>query len=155
MASKIFHSLFDFLSGIKTDKGIVTYAIYNRKTVNVLTSMREHYRETHILSSWIGFNTIKVPIKHAKREVGHTSYNFKKSVNLAFGAMFAYSDKPLKFDIVADLFFSFSSLVYGVYIFVRVLLGLENVKGRSSLIFSIWFMGGIVLLFLGIDRKNI
>ena len=150
LSSKSFHAIFSYLSGAKTDKEIATYMIFSRKVANVLISMRERYREIYLLSNWIGFKTIKIEIKHDKRGVGQTGYTFKKSVDLALGAMFAYSEKPLKFAVVAGFIFSSFSLLYGTYIFCRALLGLENVEGWSSLMFSIWFMGGILLSFMGI-----
>lgn len=148
--SNIFHKLFSYFSGTKTDKGIATYAIYNRKTVNAIISMRERFREIYILSNWIGFNVAKVEIKHAKREIGETSYNFKKGLDLALGAMFAYSDKPLKLSVVLGFLISLIALVCGIFVFVNKIIGNESSEGWTSLIISIWFIGGLILSFLGI-----
>ena len=150
MFSKVFHKLFNYFSGTKTDEGVATYAVYSRKVVDILISMREKYREIYILSSWVGFKTAKVDIKHAKREIGETSYNFWNGLELALGAMFAYSDKPLKLAVKLGFSSSVVALLYGIYIFTRAILGLEIVPGWSSLIFSIWFLGGLLLSFIGI-----
>lgn len=150
LASKLFHNIFNYFSGTNTDQGIATYAVYSRQVVNVITNMRERYREIYILSNWLGFKVAKVEIEHAKREIGETSYDFKKGMDLALGAMFAYSDKPLKFSVMLGFIISISSLIYGVYIFMRGALGLELIEGWSSLIISIWFLGGLILSFMGI-----
>lgn len=150
LASSIFHKLFSYFSGTKTDRGIATYAVYSRKVVDVITSMRERYREIYILSNWVGFKVEKVEVVHAKREIGETSYDFKKGLDLALGAMFAYSDKPLKLSVILGFILSFSSLLYGLFNFIRALLGYETVPGWTSLIVSVWFLGGLILSFLGI-----
>lgn len=150
LASNLFHKFFNYFSGTNTDKGIATYAIYSKKVISTIISMRERYREIYILSSWVGFKVAKVEIEHAKREIGETSYDFKKGLDLALGAMFAYSDKPLKVSVLIGFVISLSSLVYGLYIFIRGALGMENIPGWSSLIVSVWFLGGLILSFLGV-----
>jgi dolichol-phosphate mannosyltransferase len=71
-------------------------------------------------------------------------------MKLANDTIVAYSDKPLRLSIKAGFFISALSFLYGGYILVRALLYGSPVLGWSSLIVSLYFVGGIIIANLGI-----
>jgi putative glycosyltransferase len=120
----------------------------SRRFVHGLLQHRERELFLSGLCSVTGFRQVAVPVD--KRSKGSTSYSFRRRMTLAVHAITSFSEKPLIAIFYAGLAISGMS---GVMI-LRFLYGLYfhgiSVTGWASLIVSIWFLGGLVILFLGI-----
>lgn len=150
MSSKIFHSVFDWLSGIKTDSSISNFGIFNQKVINEYNKMGEVARSFDSLIKYLGFNTATVDVKHDSRGEGKSSYTFKKLLSLSFDVMISNTNKPLKMAIGFGFFMAFISFCLAVYNIVAKYVGNIGVEGYTTTVFSIWFVGGILLMMLGI-----
>ena len=150
ITSNLFYRLFGYLADMEYDKEIGNFRIISRKVVNAFREMREQLRFFGGLVNWMGFPTAKIDVEHADRYAGDTSYTFGKLWKLASEAIIAYSDKPLRLSI--KLGFSLASLafLYGIYIIYFALVHGAAVSGWSSLIASLYFIGGIIIAILGI-----
>jgi dolichol-phosphate mannosyltransferase len=148
--SRIFHRVFNYFTSAHTDAGIGTFSLFSRKAVNAMLSIHEEFREIYLTSYWIGFKSAKVEVQHAERKYGKSSYNFKKAAKLALNAILSFSDKPLRFVICIGFSISGLSLMYGIYIIIRKFVVIEEVEGWTSIIFSVWFLGGVIISFIGI-----
>lgn len=150
ISSKIFHSVFDWLSGIKTDSSISNFGIFNQKVINEYNKMGEVARSFDSLIKYLGFNIGTVDVKHDSRGEGKSSYTFKKLLSLSFDVMISNTNKPLKMAIGFGFFMSFISFCLAVYNIVAKYVGNIGVEGYTTTVFSIWFVGGILLIMLGI-----
>lgn len=148
--SKVFHIIFEFLTGIKMDDTVGNFGIYGRQTVDTFLSMKERFRGFGLLISWIGQPSASIQVEQQKREGGKSSYTFRKGLSLAVDAFIAFSDKPLK--ILAISGFALSLLAFGVGIafLIRGLLGYTEIVGWTSLIISIWFLSGVTIFIIGV-----
>jgi putative glycosyltransferase len=119
-----------------------------RRFAHGLLQHRERELFLSGLCSVTGFHQVAVPV--LKQSKGSTSYSFRRRLTLAVHAITSFSEKPLVAIFYAGL--AISGLA-GVMI-VRFLYGLYfhgiSVTGWASLIVSIWFLGGLIILFLGI-----
>lgn len=149
-SSYIFHLLFAYLTDSKNTFGMRNYGIYNKKVIEAFLMLKEQYRGFALLIRWLGFNTTAVDVIHDRRVIGKTSYSFLKSINLALDSFIAFSDRPLKSTMVFGLFISTSALIAGLVFFIRAILGYSVLVGWTSLILSIWFMGGFTVFFIGL-----
>ena len=150
ISSKIFHSVFDWLSGIKTDSSISNFGIFNQKVINEYNKMGEVARSFDSLIKYLGFNIGTVDVKHDSRGEGKSSYTFKKLLSLSFDVMISNTNKPLKMAIGFGFFMAFISFCLAVYNIVAKYVGNIGVEGYTTTVFSIWFVGGILLMMLGI-----
>lgn len=150
MSSKIFHSVFDLLSGIKTDSSISNFGVYNKIVIDEYNKMGEVARSFDSLIKYLGFNTATVDVKHDSRGEGKSSYTLKKLLSLSFDVMISNTNKPLKMAIGFGFFMSFISFCLAVFNVVAKYVGNIGVEGYTSTVFSIWFVGGILLMMLGI-----
>jgi dolichol-phosphate mannosyltransferase len=150
LVSKLFHWFFSYLAGVPQDGSIANFGIYHRKVINEVVKMKEPLRAFRFMVKWVGFNSIAIPVEHASRFEGSSSYNWKKLINLALDIAISYSDRPLKFAIKMGACLSVLSLIFAVYNIVNYLLGNILVSGFTSLIVSIWFLSGLIIFFLGI-----
>lgn len=150
ISSKIFHSVFDWLSGIKTDSSISNFGVYNKMVIDEYNKMGEVARSFDSLIKYLGFNTATVDVKHDSRGEGKSSYTLKKLLSLSFDVMISNTNKPLKMAIGFGFFMSFISFCLAVFNVIAKYVGNIGVDGYTSTVFSIWFVGGILLMMLGI-----
>lgn len=148
--SASFHFLFAFLTGSKAGYSIRNYGIYERNVIDAFLLLEEQFRGFALLVRWLGFRSTTIEIQHDKREIGKSSYNFSKGLNLAIDAWLTFSDKPLRLTISLGFFVSALSIIAGLIILVRGLMGFRVVLGWTSLILSIWFLSGFTVFCVGL-----
>jgi polyisoprenyl-phosphate glycosyltransferase len=148
--SQFFYTVFGYLTGIKHDGSIGNFGIYSRNVISNIKKMREPMRAFSPMVQWVGFSKAYIDVEHDARYAGKSSYNFRKVAALASDIIVSYSDKPLRLIIRLGFLLSLSALFIGSYYFVRYLNGKIEVSGYTSIILSIWFLGGLIILNLGI-----
>lgn len=148
--SKIFYRTLSYLTGSDQDESVANFGIYSKKVVQEIKQLRESIRFFPSMVKWVGFKTTKIDVQHASRNEGASSYNFSKMVNLALDIILAYSVKPLRMLILLGTGIATLSMMIAVYIFVKWLLGQIVVLGYASLMISLWFLSGCLLITLGV-----
>ena len=89
-------------------------------------------------------------MQHDERFDGESTYTFGKLWRLGAETIIAYSDKPLRLAIRLGFLIATCAFLYGLYILFHALFYGSAVSGWSSLIVSIYFMGGVIIAILGI-----
>ena len=122
-----------------------------RNVVDAYRSMREASRLFGGMVQWLGFQTAYVEVEHAPRHQGTSSYNFHAKLRLAVDGIVAFSNRPLYFSVAAGLLMSLLSVGFGLGVIVWYLLNRKiGVPGWMSIVTSVTFIGGLILLNLGI-----
>jgi len=150
LASRAFYSCLNYFAEINYDAEVGNFRIVSRQVVDCFRTMRERLRFFGGLVDWMGFPTAWIDVAHAERFAGESSYNFRRLWKLASEAIIAYSDKPLRLAIRFGFAISFLALLYALVVVYRALVYGSPVEGWSSLIVSIYFLGGIIIAILGI-----
>ncbi len=148
--SKFFYRTLAYLTGSKQDEAIANFGIYSKAVISEVCNLRESIRYFPTMIRWVGFRSAVVNVKHASRTDGKSNYNFKKMMNLALDIILAFSDKPLRLIIKLGACVAFISFLMVTYTIVRWLHGDVLVAGYASLIISIWFLSGCLLITLGV-----
>jgi dolichol-phosphate mannosyltransferase len=148
--SKLFYKIYSILAGIEYDGHVANFGIYNKKVISVLRNMREPMRAFSPMVRWVGFNKAFIHVEHGRRFSGKSTYSLNKVFSLAGDIILAYSDKPLKIIIRIGFLISFVSFLIAVYYLITYFAGRILVPGYVSIILSIWFLGGLIILNLGI-----
>ncbi|MEN9548821.1 MAG: hypothetical protein RIR12_1412 [Bacteroidota bacterium] len=148
--SKLFYGVLGYLTGTKQDPAIANFGIYHKKVIASVNSMREPIRYFPTMVKWVGFKRTTVNVNHDFRTIGKTTYNLKRLLKLSLDIILANSDKPIKLTIKAGFSVAFVSFLMGVYTLIKYLSGQITVVGYTSLLISIWFLAGIILVVLGI-----
>jgi dolichol-phosphate mannosyltransferase len=149
ITSNIFKLIFTYLSGINTDN-VANFGIYHSKVIAEYNKMKEYARSFGILIRYLGFNSCVIEIKHGERFEGVSSYTLAKLFRLATDTILTSSDKPLKLTIRLGFIVSTISFLLALYNMIAKLTGIIQVAGFTTTIFSIWFVGGMILFVLGI-----
>lgn len=148
--SWLFYKLFSYLADMDYDGETGNFRIMSRKVVESFRKMREQLRFFGGLVQWLGFPTASIEVQHAERHEGQSSYTFAKLWKLATETIIAYSDKPLRLAVRFGFLMAFLAFCYGVYTLIRAMLYDIPIMGWSSLIVSLYFIGGIIIALLGI-----
>jgi dolichol-phosphate mannosyltransferase len=150
LSSKLFYRTLSFLTGVKQDATVANYGIYHKDVVTAIGKMREPFRNFAAIVKWVGFAPVTISVKHSKRVEGASTYNLKKLFKLAIDTILAYSNKPLYYIVAFGFILSLAAFLFSIIVIIRYLTGAITVMGYTSLILSIWILGGLLMMFLGI-----
>lgn len=100
-------------------------------------------------------NIVNVPVHHREREVGTSGYTLKKLIGLWFNGFTAFSVVPLRMATVAGVVSAFVGFIYGIYTIIRKLVDPNVLLGFSSLMAAILFIGGMLMIMLGLVGEYI
>lgn len=136
---------------------VFNHADFRLMSKRVLNQL-ENYSEVNLflrgIIPLIGYPSDKVYYERHERFAGESKYPLKKMLSFAFDGITSFSVKPIRFILSLGLFVFFVSLGILVYSFVRYLLG-ATVLGWSSLMVSVWALGGLQLFAIGIIGEYI
>ena len=149
-ASLTARKILSFLTESKRDPLTCNFGIYTKDVTNSIKMMKEYHRAFEKQIDWLGFKTATVDVEHAEREDGKSAYTLSKLFKYGFEQVFSYSYKPLELSVFTGSVISFISFFYAIYIFLRALIIGESVEGWSSMMVSISFFSGLIILNLGI-----
>jgi len=151
LGARLFYWTFSKLSGTHMDPAVGTYRILSKQVVLAFREMGESHRLFSGMLQWLGFNIGYVEVKHPNRYEGKTSYTMYRLLKLAADGIVSFSIRPLLFGISIGALFSLLSFSYAAYLFLRLIFhGPFGVQGWVSTILLVSFLGGLILLCIGI-----
>lgn len=144
----------NFYKGLRMLGADVVYnhADYRLMSQRALDALAE-YREVNLflrgMIPMIGYQSAQVSYERKERTAGESKYPLKKMIALAFEGLTSLSTKPLRLISLLGFFIFAFSVLIGVYSLVRHFTG-NTVIGWTSIVLSIWAVGGLLLLSIGI-----
>lgn len=130
------------------------FRLMSRRVLQELGSFREVNLFLRGMVPLIGFQSCKVYYKRAERFAGESKYPLKKMLAFAINGITSFSTKPLKLITWLGCLMSVLSAMAFIWAFVVKLTG-HSELGWSSTMCSIWLIGGLQLLALGIIGEYI
>lgn len=136
---------------------VFNHADYRLMSKRALNEM-ENYKEVNLflrgIVPMIGFKTDVVTYERHERFAGESKYPLKKMLALAVDGITSLSIKPIRFIVFLGMFIFVCSVAMLVYSLVQHFLGNTSI-GWTSLIVSIWAIGGLQLLAIGVIGEYI
>ncbi len=148
LSGQWYYRLFWLLTGLPLPKNVVTARLMSRRYVDALLQHQE--REVYIDGLWhiTGFE------QHAQTVTKHgtsvTTYNFARKMAHVVNSVTSFSNAPLIGIFYAGLTISLMAGAYTVFLIIQWLFFEKPLSGWTSLIASIWLLGGWIILFIGI-----
>jgi glycosyltransferase involved in cell wall biosynthesis len=140
--------------GIKLVPNHADFRLMSKRALDELFK----YKETNLflrgLVPLVGFASTKVYYDRKERFAGESKYPLKKMLAFAFDGITSFSVAPIRFVTLIGFLSVIFSVIVGGYAFIQELLG-HTVSGWSSLMVSIWFVGGLQLMGIGIIGEYI
>ncbi len=150
MSSIVFHKVYNYLSGLNTNKEIAEFGIYHRKVVETYCRIPEYARTFCELVQTLGFRKSTIGVEHDARAEGESSYTLGRLLQLSFNAMISNTNKPLQLAVALGFGMAAFSLVLNIVNIFAGFIGWNEVPGYTTTIFSIWFVGGLILMMMGV-----
>ena len=100
-------------------------------------------------------NVTEVEVEHHKRINGKSGYSLKKLIRLITNGFTAFSIKPLRIASGLGFVTTFIGFIYGIVIIIRKLTWRITELGYSSILASLLFVGGIIMIMLGLIGEYI
>ncbi|MBX4163296.1 MULTISPECIES: glycosyltransferase family 2 protein [Priestia] len=130
------------------------YRLMSKRAIEELSRYKEADLFLRGIVPLIGFKSSNITYNRKERLAGETKYPLKKMVSFAFNGLTSFSVVPIRaFTFLGCLLF-FISVITGGYAFIQKLLGNTSI-GWTSLIISIWLLGAIQLISIGVIGEYI
>lgn len=149
LAIKAFHKIYSQISGLDDIYNTGNFCMMNRQVVDAILEVNEKTRYIPGLRSFVGFRRTYVEYARSDRKEGDPKMSTRKLMGLAADAIFSFSKWPIKICLWLGLLGIFFLLIAVIYSIVSKALGWAPL-GWSSTILSIYFIGTIQLVFLGV-----
>ncbi len=94
-------------------------------------------------------NIVNVNVNHRKREIGKSGYSLAKLMALWINGFTAFSIKPLRIATLSGALFAIFGFAYGLYTVIKKFVNPLVPVGFSALMSAIMFIGGMIMLMLG------
>ena len=148
--SKIFWSVLRKFTGLQLPKGLAVMRIFNRRFADQFLRYQEQNRFIEGIFMHIGLRQTQIEIEQRPRFAGTSKFNFRKKMELAFNAIFDFSELPLKLALKMGVFFiAFGILILLTIVVLKITL-VDFQSGWPSIIGAMIISTGILLFFIGI-----
>ena len=151
VTANLFYLLLRSLADIEIPRNTGDFRLLDRSVVNEMKKFREHNRFLRGMVSFIGFNQTAVQFDRDARHAGETGYPLKKMIKFAADGILGFSSAPLT--LISRLGYVIAGLsVIGILyaISVKYLFPAHAVEGWAFIVISIFFIGGVQMIMLGV-----
>jgi len=147
-SGQLFYQLFQLLTGLSLPKDVVTARLMRRRYVDAL--VRHDEREVFIAGLWhiTGFDQQPFPVfKHSSSA---TTYSLRHKLALLVNSVTAFSNAPLIAIFNIGLLIFLCAVSYTAYLFISWQFFARPLSGWTSVMASIWLLGGLIISFIGV-----
>ena len=150
-AYALFYRLLRGIASIDIPLDTGDFCAMKRCVVDDMLRLPERNRFVRGLRAWVGYTQVPVVYERAQRFGGEPKYDIRRLFRLAYDGLFSFSSLPIK--IIQTLGFVISLLAIATavgYFLLALISGKPDwPPGFATLVISIWFLGGVQLLFMG------
>jgi polyisoprenyl-phosphate glycosyltransferase len=155
VAFRAFHTLLRRVADIDVPEGAGNFSLMSERVVRVMRTMPERARYLSGLRAWVGYRQTALEFDRDERYDKRPRMSGRRLVALAMDAIFGFSHLPLRLAVYVGTFVSLGSLAVGLWVLYERLLTDHAITGWASTIVSINFIGGTILLTLGVIGEYI
>lgn len=148
--ANMFYRLINKMSDTFIENGARDYRLMNRNFVDAVIQDKEYNRFSKGIFSWVGFNTKWISYDNVERSAGSTKWSFFKLFKYSIEGILSYSTVPLYMASVLGFVMTFISVLSLLFVVIRKLVFGDSVQGWASLVCIIIFIGGLLLLNMGV-----
>ncbi|MDE6240338.1 MAG: glycosyltransferase family 2 protein [Muribaculaceae bacterium] len=135
--------------GVETVYNHADFRFMSRRVVEELARYEERNLFLRGIIPLIGFRSTTVDDVIGERQAGESKYTVSKMLTLALNGITSFSVKPIYSILSTGLVFVFVAIGIGLYVMWSLFTGTAE-HGWASLMLSIWFVGGMILLAIGV-----
>ena len=152
---KTFYRLMDKICDINLHENASDFRTFRRSVADAILEVKECYRFSKGIFSWVGFNTHYIPYVAQERHAGTTNWSFWKLLKYALDGIISYTTFPLKIATGIGAVMSTLSLIYMMVVVIQKLFFGIAFPGYATIVVSILLIGGLQMIMLGIIGEYI
>ena len=137
------------IMGVKTVYNHADFRLMSKRALEHFSKFKESNLFLRGMMPLIGYNTTSVYYSRKERVAGESKYPLKKMLALAFNGITSFSVKPISLILGLGVAIIALAVLAAVYALVAYFMG-NTVPGWTSLMLSIWFIGGVQLFAIGL-----
>ena len=147
-----FYHLINKFTDVEIVDGARDFRVMKRPVVDAILSLKERQRFSKGIFAWVGFRTKWLEYENVERVAGETKWSFWKLFRYAIEGIVSFTTAPLRIAMIVGFLTSLGAFLYLLYYFIHALVyqTWEKVAGYPSLLSFMLFLGGMVLMALGI-----
>lgn len=151
ITGSLFYKLFNLVSDTEIPVNPCTVRLMTKRFVEAALNLKESNLFLAGNFAWAGFRQLPIEVnKLCNKEEGKSNYKILKLLKLFFNAITSFSSYPLILAFVVGCILSITSGLFGIVLLIDKLLHPTSFQlGYSSLMISIWFIGGLIIFFIG------
>lgn len=130
------------------------YRLMSNRALNLLSEYDESNLYLRGIIPQIGLETAIVKYERRERIAGKSKYPLKKMISLSIDGITSFSAKPMRMVFIVGLAFLLADILVALYVLGSYFNG-SVVSGWTSLMLSIWFLGGLILMSVGVVGEYI
>jgi glycosyltransferase involved in cell wall biosynthesis len=146
----LFYRLLNAISEVNIPRDVGNFRLMDRCAVGAYNRLPERSRFTRGMVAWLGFRQTGIEYDRPARSGGSPKYSYVKSLCLALDALTGFSTALLRLASILGLAASFLSFVLLAVVLVKKVFFSIPVPGFTMLAVGLFFIGGTILLSLGI-----
>ena len=143
-----FYLIFKTLTGMALPENVVTARLMTRRYVDAL--LRHEEREIFIAGLWYITGFAQCPQVVKKHSTSKTTYNFRRKMSLLVNSVTSFSNAPLVSIFYIGVLISILAIFYTTYLVINWMFLAKPLSGWTSVMASIWLIGGMVISFIGV-----
>jgi len=151
--ANFFYSLMEKM-GLSIVKNHADYRLLSKRALEALFQFKEVHLFLRGMIPLIGFKSTNVYYDRKERQAGESKYPLKKMLSFAFDGITSFTIKPIRFITVIGFLSSTISIFAAIYVLFQRFLA-HPISGWASIMISLWFIGGLMLLSLGLIGEYI
>ena len=148
--ARLFYKIINKISDVEIIDGARDFRMMKKQVAEAIIKDKEYNRFSKGIYSWVGFKTRWISYENIERSAGTTKWSFWKLFRYSVEGFLAYSTLPLTIvSVIGVVMCGFAFLALLFIVFRACFIG-DPVAGWPSLVSIIIFIGGLILLNLGI-----
>ncbi|EZH72936.1 glycosyl transferase [Aquimarina atlantica] len=148
ITGKIFYKIFNNLADVPIEENILMARLMTRKYIEALKGFSERELFLGGVFALVGFKQVAIEV--TKLGKGTTTYSTRRKLALLVNAITSSTKNLLIYVFYLGLIISFLSFLFIMYYLISSLFYKDYLSGWPSLILSIWFLSGLIILSVGI-----
>jgi putative glycosyltransferase len=153
LSGELFWWLTRRISSVDVPRNPMTCRLMSRRYVDALLEVGDRVLYLASVFAWTGFTQDSLPLVKIPRPAtaGRSSYSLSRKVVQVVDSLSSFSAAPLMLIFFAGLAIWLGSIVIGTYVVVGKLMRPDIIlSGFTSVMLSMWFLGGSIILILGV-----
>lgn len=148
--ARTYYKLVNKMVDVRMVDGAGDFRLLSRETIEAVLSLRETNRFSKGIFSWVGFNQTYIEYANRQRTFDESRWSFKRLLRYGIDGIVSFNVQPLRMCVYLGGVLLIISMLYLVYLFVRILIHGIDVPGYFTTITLIAVLGGVQLISLGI-----